>query len=261
MIKKSEQIDKDISLTEYPMCQDLKVELKILEEILNRLTENKIEIETKINYFNNDYMAQLGGLIEEILKLRIAIYNTNTKYGPKPNIKSNLMLEEAIEDYEEFQFNFHSFQIASQDSPQLLDESEIKQLKIAYHKASRLCHPDKLSEDQQIRGQDIFKMLNNANRNQDLKLVQDILLKLESEADYLGIAGKKNDNRNELLQRINLLNEQIAMLEPEIKCLKESEIYQRIQAITDMDGYFAELERELQAELAVLKGKRVRRNP
>lgn len=58
MIKKSAQIDKDISLTEYPMCQDLKVELKILEEILNRLTESKIEIETKITYFNNRVYAQ-----------------------------------------------------------------------------------------------------------------------------------------------------------------------------------------------------------
>ena len=257
MIK--QQGKSNLNLNGYPVYKDLKLELKILENRFAELTEEKIEYETQINSFNSNYMLRLGDLIEEILKLRVNIFGKENKRqsGFGINININQLFEEAQLNYEEFK---KTFQQQLQDLPQLLDDSEKQQLKTVYRKASRLCHPDKLAEDAKAKGEEFFKALNEAYRHQDLERVQGILLKLESETTSFVTVAKQIDNRALLQEKIILLCEQIATLEPEIKLLQESEIYQRIQSITDMDGYFAKLEKELKAELKILKGKMRIRN-
>lgn len=256
MIKKNQQQNLNLVINEYPVCKDLEKELKNLENWFTELTEEKIEYEIKINSFNSNYMLRLGGLIEQILQLRVDIYGhkiTNQQSGISININLNKLFEKAKLNYDEFK---KTCQQQLQDLPQFLDESEKQHLKTIYRKASRLCHPDKLAEDAKAKGEEYFKALNEAYRHQDLKRVQDILLKLESEATSLVIAARKIDNRVLLQEKITLLYEQIATLEQEIKCLLESEIYRRIKSITDMDRYFVKLEQELKAELEILNGKK-----
>lgn len=243
MIENYQQENSGLMVDEYPVCQDLKIELKALENRLNELTDEKVDYEGQINGFNSEYMVRLGNLIEAILKRRAAIFGD--KLGAEQ--------QEAQLDYEAFQQNY---QQQLQDLPQSLDDSEKQQLKTAYRKASRLCHPDKLVEDAKARGEEFFKALNEAYRHQDLKRVQGILLKLEAETTSLVAASERIDDRAILQQKIILLREHIAELEAEIKRLQEDETYQRIQEITDMDSYFAKLERELKAELKMLKGKK-----
>ncbi len=242
MIEQRQQENSNLALNKYLASQDLKLKLKNLENRFTELTDVKLEYERKINNFNSNYMLRFGGLIEEILKLRVHIFGKRKQYSQRKNALENLneFIKKIIRQLE--------------DLPQPLDDSEYQQLKIAYRKASRLCHPDKLIEDAKVKGEEIFKALNEAYRHQDLNLVQGILLKLESEATSLIKAVKQIDNRALLQEKINLLYEQIATVEAEIKCLQENEIYQRIQSITDMEWYFAGLERELQAELEALKG-------
>lgn len=226
-----------------PVCQDLKIELKALEKLLNELTDEKADYERQINGFNSDYMVRLGGLIEAILKRRAAIFSD----------KIDTEKNQAQLDYEAFQ---QKYQQQLQDLPQSLNDSEKQQLKTAYRKASRLCHPDKLIEDAKAKGEEFFKALNEAYRHQDLKRVQGILLRLEAETITLVAVSERIDDRTILLQKIILLREQIAELEAEIKRFQENETYQRIQTITDMDSYFSKLEQELQAELKMLKVKK-----
>lgn len=242
MIESYQGENCDITVDEYPVCQDLKIELKVLENRLNELTDKKADYERQINGFNSEYMVRLGELIEAILERRTA--RSGYKYRAEQN--------KAQQDYEAFKQNY---QQQLQDLPQTLDDAETQQLKIAYRKASRLCHPDKLAEVAKARGEEIFKALNEAYRHQDLKRVQGILLKLEAETTSLIEASEHINDRTALLQQITLLREHIAELETEIKRLQEDETYQRIQAITDMDSYFSKLERELKAELKILKGK------
>jgi hypothetical protein len=243
MIGNYQRGNSDFLVSNYPAFQDLKIELTDLENRLNELTDEKAEYEQKINGFNSDYLVRLGDLIEEILKRRVAIFGDNLDAE-----KNKAQL-----DYEAFKQN-HKQQL--QDLPQALDDSEKQQLKTAYRKASRLCHPDKLVEDAKTRGGEFFKALNEAYRHQDLKRVQAILLKLEAEATSLVAATERIDDRVILLQKIIILREHIAKLEEEIKHLQEDETYQRIQAITDMDIYFSKLEEELKTELKMLKSKK-----
>ncbi|AEG00428.1 J domain-containing protein [Methylomonas methanica] len=239
--------NSSLRTNEYPAIQDLKNELTALENRLNELTDEKVEYERLINAFNSEYMVILGGLIEEILKRRATIFGS--KLGKEQ--------QEAQLDYAAFQQNY---QQQLRDLPQTLDESEKQQLKTAYRKASRLCHPDKLSQDAKAKGEEFFKALNEAYRHQNIERVQGILLELESEASSLVETFEHIDNKAFLQEKIVLLREQIDTLKAEITRLQEDETYRRIQEITDMDGYFTKLERELKAELKILKGKKRIRN-
>lgn len=254
MIEISHQEKKNLYNNRHPVYKNLKLELKNLENRFSELTGEKIEYETKINNFNSSYMLRLGGLIEEILKLRLDIFGKENKKDQIDFSINNQLFEDAQLDYEEFK---KTFQQQLQDAPQFLDNSEKKQLKIAYRKASRLCHPDKLAEDAKAKGEESFKALNEAYRHQDLERVQGILLKLESETPFFISITKQKENRALMQEKIILLYEQIAILDAEIKCLKESEIYLRIQSITDLNNYFSELMKELQVELEILKGKNI----
>lgn len=230
--------------------QDIKLELNKLEDKFALLKEEKIECETQINNFNSTYMLRLGSLIEEILRMRVIIYEN---FHSNFNVNKIQLFENAKLHYEEFK---ETFRQQLKDLPQLLDNSEKLQIKLAYRKASRLCHPDKLDDNLKAKGEEFFKELNEAYRHQDLNRVQSILLKLESNEHFSEIDSNNNNDRILLQQKIIFLYEQITLLEPEIKCLQESEIYLRIQAITNMDIYFSNIEKELKAELKVLKSKK-----
>jgi len=229
----------EVTVNKYPVYHDLIFELKLLENRLDLLADEKIEYERQINIFNSEYIVRFGSLVEEILKRRADLFSE--KLDPR--------FEEAQLDYEEFG-RIYLQQL--QDLPVSLTDDEKQQLKIIYRKASRLCHPDKLADDAKAKGEEIFKALNAAYRNQDLKRLQDIFLKLEAQNTYMVAASERIDDRTILQKKIIILQEHIATLEAEIKCLQENEIYKRIQTITDMNDYFSHLELELQAELEIL---------
>ncbi len=230
--------------------QDIKLELKTLEDRFTLLKEKKIDCETQINNFNSNYMLHLGSLIEEILRMRVIIYED---FQSNFNVDKIQLFENAKKNHEDFKKTLHQ---QLKDLPQLLDDSEKLQLKIAYRKACRLCHPDKLDDDLKAKGEEFFKQLNGAYRHQDLNRVNSILQKLELDARSFKVDSNSINYRALLQQKIIFLYEQISMLEPDIKYLQESEIYQRIQNIINMDIYFSNLEKELKSELKVLKGKK-----
>jgi DnaJ-domain-containing protein 1 len=211
--------------------------LKVLENRLNELTDTQAELERQINEFNSEYMQRLGGLIEEILKKRAKLPSDNPEQQ-----------QEAQQDYENFE---RSYQQQLKDAPQTLTEDEQQQLKAAYRKASRLCHPDKLAEEFKEQGTEIFKALNEAYRRQDLARVLEILQHLETGKPLSSASDSIND-KEALKAKIADLRKRLAELEAEIKSLQESEIYQQIQQIEDRELYFAELEEQLQIELNAL---------
>jgi transposase len=61
-----------------PQIQGLKLELKLLENRLNELTDTQADLERQINKFNSDYMRRLGSLIEAILKKRAELFSYDT---------------------------------------------------------------------------------------------------------------------------------------------------------------------------------------
>lgn len=182
-------------------------------------------------------MRRLGSLIEAILKKRAELFSDDTAEQ-----------QEAQQDYENFE---QSLKQQLQDAPQTLTPEQQQQLKAAYRKASRLCHPDKLADEFKAQGTAFFKALNDAYRRQDLQRVLEILHSLETGAT-LSAASDSITDKAILQSKIAALREHIAALEADIQRLQADETYLCMQTITSKDDYFAELEQGLQAELAAL---------
>jgi len=238
LIEQYKHDSSGLTVFEDSQVQGLKLELKVLENRLNELSDCQAELERQINEFNSEYMLRLGGLIEEILKKRAKL--------PSDNLAQQL---EAQQDYENFE---RSYQQQLKESPQALTEEQQQQLKAAYRQASRLCHPDKLAEEFKAQGTEFFKALNEAYRQQDLARVLEILQHLET-GKPLSSASDSINNKDALKAKIADLRKRLAELEAEITALQNSEIYQQIQQIKDRESYFAELEQALQLELNALE--------
>mgnify|MGYP001827584726 FL=1 len=222
---------------EDPEIQGLRLELKALEKRVNELSDEKVECERVINNFNSEYMLQLGSVIEEILKLRAELESSATGEGT------------ARWEYESFH---KTYQQQLENLPEHLTVDEKMILKSAYRRASCLCHPDKLVGEFKIKGEEIFKELNDAYRRQNLKMVEVILARLESGLE-MNIASDSIDDMALLQKRISILRERISTLEDEIYPLRNSEVFKRIQSIENTFKYFSELRESLELELSQLR--------
>jgi len=239
LIEQYKHNNSGIAVYEDPQIQGLKLQLKVLEDKLNSLTDLKIDFERTINNFNSEYTIRLGDLLEEILKLRL-------KFVSDDKTDEYQAAKESYDSYT------HQHKQQLQDLSKYLNQEEKKELKSCYRKASRLCHPDKLSDEFKEQGEVLFKALNEAYRQQDLIQVKEILFTLES-GKKLDIASETIDDKVVLRQKVTLLKGRIEQLEAEIKSIEENEAYLRIQDIDDMDSYFYGLEKALQEELRILK--------
>lgn len=228
-----------LTVYEDPQIHGLKLELKILNNRLIELTEIEAEIDRKINEFNTEYMRRLGDLIDEILRIQIALCNDEADK------------QDAERDYEEFE---RSYQHQMDDAVQHLTDNEKQQLKTAFRQASRLCHPDKLSDEFKKQGETYFKRLINAYHRQDLHQVEAILHELQTGTKAKNLPEQFSDKQY-LQNKIESLNKKIAHLEAEITNIKNGETYQLIQEITDFEIYFSDLKKELKAELKSLKAE------
>lgn len=229
--------NSSLVIFEDPKIQGLRTELKILEDRVNELSDEKIEYERIINNFNSEHMLRLGSVIEEILRLRAQLEN------------SSIDEKAAQQEYHSFHNNY---QQQLKNLPEQLTGDEKKILKSAYRRASRLCHPDKLVGKYKAKGEEIFKELNDAYRRQNLKILEEILTSLESGL-VMKVASNSIDDIALLQKRVAVLLDRIRILEDEIYRLRNSEVFKKIQSIEDMDKYFSELKEELEKELAQLR--------
>ena len=220
-----------------PQIQGLKLELKLLENRLNELTDTQADLERQINEFNSEYMQRLGSLIEAILKKHAELLSDDP-----------VEQQEAKQDYENFE---RSYQQQIKDAPHILTPKLQQQLKAAYRKASRLCHPDKLTDDFKTQGTEFFKALSEAYRHQDLPRVLDILHTLETGTTLSTVSDSISD-KVILQSKIAALRLRITELEAAVIALQAIESYYLIQEIDDKDAYFEQLKTQLEAEYECL---------
>jgi hypothetical protein len=244
LIQHYKQHHKGIVSFEQDAIYGLKYELKVLENLLNRLTTQKNEYERQLHEFNAEYVLRLGTLLEQILRLRFYHYARMVKEQPELSAEA----DEAKRQYETFK---QSSSEQMQNLPNSLTEEQKKELKRLYRKASRLSHPDVVSDEFKQQGEQIFKVLNEAYRQQNLIRVKEIALALESGQSF-GIASDTVNNKVLLRQKIELLRSRIGQIEAEIQLIKEDEAFKMLEKITDWDGYFDDLTRKLEAELKQL---------
>jgi hypothetical protein len=232
-------INQHVGLSVYidPEIDGLKLEAKSLEAKLNKLSDEKADLEKSIHEFGVRHNKELGELILKILKFR----KNKAKGTPKET--------EAEEDYKNYS---EEFEISKNEKIADLTEEELIEIKRKYRKASKLCHPDVVSEEQKEMADKLFTELNAAYERNDLGKVKEILENLEKGNFFVS----KSDAINEkqlMKTQIEKLKMRIKELEKEMQLIKESEAYKTINGIGDWDEYFADTREKLTEQINELE--------
>ena len=297
----------------------LKLELKIFEQKLQALSEQKSECINEINEFNKDYSFYLGDLIQSILQMKVellaqqqlikdakfnednrtykeeksAVEQINNQLSDMRNQlgtlnefsdeyerlyeqyialkslleekedllnearkKAKASFEEAKEksEYEEAKTQSDDFE---QENNEVQDEikathdlskGQIKELKKAYRKASKLCHPDIVSNELKEQAHELMSKLNEAYRLKDLQQVLAILSNLVSGQGF-SVASDALFDVEKLTNQIELVKQQIDQLSQDMAELENDDTLQLIREIENKNEYFDSLAEELNDEL------------
>jgi len=226
----------------------LRLELKMLEAEYEELLLNKSSIESMIYDFNHQYYHACGKLIDAVLLYRVKLQLKRAKETPDDS-ETRDAFKEAKQDYEDFRKDYEE---KTEEPLVVLDEADEKELKTAYRKASRLCHPDKVSDEFKEQTTEIFKQLNAANKAKDVKKVREILATLQSGKGFSIFSDTVSD-ADKLRLRITSIKEKMAIISEQIEQAKQDETYQMIEVIGDWNTYFSDMKLKLREELIKLK--------
>lgn len=220
-----------------PEIGGLKLEAKSLEAKLNKLSDEKADLEKLIHEFGVRHNKELGELILKILKYR------------KNKAKGTTEEKEAEEDYKNYS---QEFEVSKNEKIANLTEEELIEIKKKYRKASKLCHPDVVSEDQKELADKLFTELNKAYEQNDLKKVSEILENLKKGNFFIS----KSDTITEkqlMKAEIEKLKIKVSELLQQVELIKKSDAYKTISSIKDWDTYFKETKEKLENQAKELE--------
>lgn len=228
---------QQITIWNDPEVASLKLEIKLLENQINAFDNEKIEIENILKDFQHRHTIELGEVILEVLRLRKIKYKNHKKEA------------EAEDD-----FNNYSKQYNTEKEKKRFDlnNEEKKELKKNFRKATTLCHPDKVSEEQKAEAEQIFIELKKAYDEHDIEKVNQLLYDLENGKKFVSQSDSISEKEN-LKITLTKLKQKLKNIENEIISLKESDIFTTIKNITNWDNYFSETKTQLEEELQNLK--------
>ncbi|MBU1873402.1 DUF1669 domain-containing protein [bacterium] len=223
----------------------LKLEIKALELQINSLENEKTDLEKTIREFEIRHNRELGAIVLKILELRKRRLKVEAE---KDSAKQN-EYEEAEKDYSEYQSDFSEIQSEKYSKLSSEDEIEIKKI---FRKASKLCHPDVVNDEQKEKAEKIFADLNKAYKENDIKTVMIILYNLEDGNFFVSKSDsiKESDQLRMKVMELELIRDELIK---SISLIKESETYQTIAEIKDWDIYFKETHEKLVNELRNLE--------
>lgn len=218
----------------------LKLEIRLLEADINNLSNEKADLEKLVHEFGIRHNQELGELIIKILQNR------------KDQAKGTPQQQETEEDYN----NYHQEYEASKDEQiNTLTEEEQAELKSKYRKASKLCHPDVVSEEQKELATKLFAELSIAYEKNDLARVREILDNLQK--GHLFINKSDAINKKQLLQaEMEKLRLRIKEITSQLQTIKESDTYKTVTSITNWDEYFTNAKQQLQLQLNTIESEK-----
>jgi hypothetical protein len=216
-----------------PEISGIRLEIKLLESQINAFDNEKIELEKVLSDFQHQHTLELGSLILEVLKLRKIKYKNHKKET------------EAEEDYNNYNDQFETEKNKHQYE---LNEEEKLELKKNFRKATTLCHPDKVIEEQKAEAEEIFIALKKAYDEHDIAKVKQILKNLQTGNSFASQTESITE-KEKLIIALHKLKQKLKQLEKDIITLKESETFETINNITNWDTYFKETKTQLQQEL------------
>jgi hypothetical protein len=232
-----------------PQIDLLKRELDDLILALEEQTLEKDELNKLVSNFEADYQNKLGGILRGILRLRKL--KAQTEFNETPNQKTEKAYKEAEKEFENFEQDYEQREKQSKNKLELSPEQE-NELKSSFRKASKLTHPDAVSDEFKEQAKKCFQDLNDAYQNNDLKLVQEILNNLDK-----GIFTKKSEKINEIDKlkiEINLIKLKTTEIERQLTEIKNSETYILLQSLDwNWRNYLEEQRKLLENDLLELE--------
>ena len=217
---------RQITTWQDPEIPALQLEIRSLEWQLSSLEDEKLDIEKQIYIFEIKHNLELGELIISILRLKkqIAEFENDEE-----------KIAEASQDYAEYE---QSFEETKTKELKELSEAEQKELKDKFRQASKLCHPDKVPDEQKKLAEQTFIELKTAYEANDLETVNRILGDLEKH--IFASNSVVLTQKEKLVSHLAILSQKRQQLEEILLSLKNSEVYLKISQIKDLNIYFAE---------------------
>ena len=159
--------------------------------------------------------------------------------------------DEAYQSYQQAQESTQSFEQEYEEVKEAvvarLDEGEAKQLKALYRKASRLCHPDLVSDELKEQAHEFMVEVNAAYAAQDLPRLQSVLVQLENNGK-LERCSNVLPTKDALLAKLAELKASYQQILEELEIYEASEEYQEVLALgDDWDNYFNNCRQGLEA--------------
>lgn len=220
-----------------PEIDALKLEIKSLEAAINFLSDEKADLEKLIHEFGIRHNKELGELLIKILKYR------------KESTKGTPQQKEAEDDYNTYH---QEYEATKNEEVVTLTDKEQKELKDKYRKASKLCHPDVVSDEQKELATKLFAELSAAYEKNDIKRVREILESLNN--GHFFISKSDAINEKQLLKaEMEKQRLRVKQLKDQLQALKESDTYKTICGIADWDDYFSNSKHKLQSQLNELE--------
>ncbi len=227
-----------------PEIELIKQEIKNLEIEIEQVNDEIVECQKLIHDFGIQHSLELGDILGELLKIKKEKLESEQN-GTEANRKE---FEQAQQDYEQYYKQYKDD--ISENQFELTDDEKLE-LKRKYRKASKLCHPDLVTDQFKEYAELIFKDLQQAYEKNDLNKITEILEMLEKGEIFI----KKSDGINELDKlRFELLNLQnkLFKFKEQLNEIKNSESYNTIIEIEDWAEYFRITKENLLYELESL---------
>lgn len=214
---------------------NIEAQIAALRRELESLEARTEEVKAMLQSFSKRQAHELGPLADRLFDLKIAHLEKLVAEAPTPDNELQLLMMKQLRDG-----FMSSLQEPVEDESFDLQANEAQELKTLFHKALRLCHPDLVPKEEQEKAAAICRMLTEAYKRNDLLVVQDILLQLES----------KTERPMELQDRqLDVLKKRISRARGQLKALEEGEAYTTASQIDDWDAYFAEARANLQSQI------------
>jgi len=251
--EKQEAFDK--AKAEY---QSLKEETKDIKSKKQKLEEELEELDE----FDDEYdeLFEEFETVREELKDKEQALNEKRKKAKyaKEDIEDDPVYEqyeEAKTDYEEFSNEYNEVKEEEKNRFEIDDEDK-KELKKLFRKASKLCHPDIVTDELKEQATEMMKRLNEAYSQKDLVSVKKILHRLETGTGF-EVASDSINDKEILKAKIKEFRENIADIENDIEEIKADDVFGIVSEVNDMDAYLERLEVQLQEEYETLQNSSV----
>ena len=202
----------------------LQFELQILELRLESLSNEKAEIERCLIIFNQRHDDALGQVIQDLLQTRATYARliALTKEDDAEQESAQAEAEEAESTYQ--QYSQQHEQLQKETRVPELDKEQEKELKALYRKACSVCHPDKAAEDKKQMAHDVFVILQDAYKSNDIEQVRQIYERVKN--------GDFSQTRATTLSKVEVLKTAIAEIKFQLnKFLAELNHLQSSQAV------------------------------